>query len=480
MRIEMTKLREHINDLIQQNLPIKNNEKNELGEVFTPIVMIETIYKMFPKHIWENPSNTWLDPAGGIGNFSLVLFFWLMEGLQHKILNEDLRAKHIIEKMIYITEINANNVNICKKIFKKLCSKATPNIYKRDFLKLNETRPVNWPPKFNCIIGNPPYNIGGTGLEGSKRTHIIFTEHSLQLLDKKGYLAFICPPSYRETNSPMNQLFKDANGHFVFIKIYGPQETNKLFHIQGRVDGFIYNTDTKGTTTINDEYNIITKNVNINLNNHIPNFGFTIFQKLFDKVSKLGHIDAFRNTEMSSIKSNTFGCNGRNKILHLIIEKGKRVFKTTKKHSLLSTPKLLINGLGVPYVYYDSIGEYGPSQSPVVVLKPTKNVVNLIKSDFFPFVAWGLRLTGNNNLPYLFDAIPNIQSQQNDCKTMSDIKRCFGLTNNEVHFIETHFHTYDYENKDIYEKCTNKTNKTNKNKSKTNKTKSKTAKILNI
>ena len=43
---------------------------------------------------------------------------------------------------------------------------------------------------------------------------------------------------------------------FVFIKIYGAQETNKLFHIQGRVDGFIYQKDAKGSTIINDEYNI--------------------------------------------------------------------------------------------------------------------------------------------------------------------------------------------------------------------------------
>ena len=449
----MTKLREQIDTLIKENLTIKTNEKSEFGEVFTPIIMIETLYERFPKNIWSNSSYTWLDPAGGIGNFSLVLFFWLMTGLKDKMPNDTDRAKHIIEKMIYTAEINTNNVNICKKIFKKLCPTAKPNIHKGDFLKLNTTKPTNWPNKFNCVIGNPPYNIGGTGLEGSKRTHIIFTEHSLHLLEKDGYLAFICPPSYRETNSPMNKLFKDANGHFVFIKIYGAQETNKLFHIQGRVDGFIYQKDAKGSTIINDEYNIITNNVNIDLDNHIPNFGFTIFQKLYDKVAKLGHIDAFRNTEMSSIKSSTFGCNGRNKVLHLIVEKGKRVFKTVKKHSIQSTPKLFINGLGVPYVYYDAKGEYGPSQSPIIILKPKKNVVNLIKSDFFSFVAWGLRLTGNNNLPYLFNAIPDISKEKNTYKTMSDIKNGFGLTNDEMKFIETHFHIYNYEDKDIIENC---------------------------
>jgi hypothetical protein len=462
MSIEINKIKEYVDNLIQKHLPSKTNEKSKFGEVFTPVSMIKTLFSGFPKNIWKKSSTTWLDPAGGIGNFSLVLFFFLMDGLQTEIPNDTKRAKHIIEKMIFIAEINSNNVNICKKIFKTICPSAIPNIHKGDFLKLN-TSDIKWPHKFNCIIGNPPYNIGGTGLEGTKRTHIVFTEHSLKLLDKHGYLAFICPPSYRETNTPMNKLFQDAKGHFIFIKIYGAQDTAKLFHIQGRVDGFIYQTDTTGTTTIDDEYNIITTNIQIDLNKHIPNFGFTIFQKLYQRVNKVGNIKSFRNTEMSSIKSNTFGCNGRNKVLHLIVEKGKRVFRTVKKHSLASTPKLLINGLGVPYVYYDSKGEYGPSQSPVIVLNPSKNIVNLTKSKFFSFVAWGLRLTGNNNLPYLFNAIPDISKDQNQYKTMDDIKRGFGLTNEEFKFIDNNFHTYEYENKDNFEKCSKtKTQKENK------------------
>ena len=51
MRIEMTKLRQHIDQLIQQNLQIKTNEKSEFGEVFTPIIMIETLYEQFPKNL---------------------------------------------------------------------------------------------------------------------------------------------------------------------------------------------------------------------------------------------------------------------------------------------------------------------------------------------------------------------------------------------------------------------------------------------
>ena len=469
MNLDTVKLKEYVNQIIQKHLPSKSNEKSDLGEVFTPISMIETLFERLPKKIWSNSSYKWLDPSAGIGNFPLVLFFYLMDGLKDKIRNDIKRAKHIIEKMIYISEINKTNISICKQIFKKICPSAIPNIYCGDFLKLNPIS-LNWPNKFNFIIGNPPYNIGGTGLEGSKRTHIIFTEYSLKLLSNSGFLLFICPPSYRETGSPMNKLFKQAKGHFIFIKIYGAQETNKLFHIQGRVDGFIYQTDTNGTTIIDDEYGHITNGIELDIDKHIPNFGFTIFQKLYNKVNKIGHLDAFRNTQLSSIKSNTFGCNGRNKVLHLIVEKGKRVFKSIQKHSLQSLPKLLINGLGVPYVYYDSSGEYGPSQSPVIVLKPSKNVVNLIKSDFFPFIVWGLRLTGNNNLPYLFNAVPNISKETNSYKTMEDIKLGFGLTNDEMKFVKEHFHAYHYEDKDIFENClaTNSNKKTKKKVSKLN------------
>ena len=453
------KLRKTIDTFIETYLPSKIAEKSEFGEVFTPISMMETLYERFPKHVWKTASLKWLDPSGGVGNFPLVLFVMLMNGLSNVFPNEKKRSKHIIENMIYIVEINSKNYNICKKIFNTISPESNVNIHQGDFLKF-DPETIHWPKYYNCIIGNPPYNIGGTGLKGTKRTHIIFTEYSLNLLTHGGYLAFICPPSYRETNTPMNKLFKDANGHFIFIKIYGASETNKLFNIQGRVDSFIFQKDSKGHTIIDDEYGIITTNIQLNLDTHIPNFGITIFNKLYKKVEKIGHIKAFRNTEMSSIKAATFGCGGKNKIIHLIIEKGRRVFKTKKKHSLASKPKLLINGLGVPYVFNDTNGNYGLSQSPIVILNPSKNVVHLLNTQFFSFVAWGLRLTGNNNLPYLFNAVPDVSKEKNPYKTIDDIKRGFDLSKQEVTFIET-FHKYNYTDKDIIEKCV-KTQKLNK------------------
>ena len=112
MELDLEEIKEKVHKLIEDHLPAKEKEKSELGEVFTPVSMIDTLYNRFPKNIWKNPSYTWLDPAGGIGNFPLVLYFWLMDGLRLVIPDSSKRAKHIIENMIYIAEINAKNVEI--------------------------------------------------------------------------------------------------------------------------------------------------------------------------------------------------------------------------------------------------------------------------------------------------------------------------------------------------------------------------------
>ena len=189
--------------LIQEHLPSKDKEKSEHGEVFTPPSMIDNLFDHYPPSVWKQKDRTWLDPATGIGNFCIVLFFRLMIGLASAIPNKVKRATHIIENMIFMAEINTDNIKICKKIFKKLCPTASPNLHAGDFLSL-EPNKIGWPDTFDSVIGNPPYNIGGTGLEGSKRTHIVFTERGLQLLSPSGYIGYICPPSYREADTPMN------------------------------------------------------------------------------------------------------------------------------------------------------------------------------------------------------------------------------------------------------------------------------------
>jgi hypothetical protein len=457
---------DEIKKFLQEQLTVKTEKKQEHGEVFTPIEMIELLLDHFPSSIWKNKTITWLDPANGIGNFPICIFFRYMKGLEHVITNPTKRAEHIITNMLYMAEITSENVKLSKKLFKSLCPTAEPNLLEGDFLAHVKDEKIiysSWPTQFDCIVGNPPYNAGGTKRVGEKRLHIAFTEACLQILTKKGSLAFICPPNYREADSRMNKLFQ-IPGHFSFIKMYSPDETLKLFRVQGRVDSFLFQKDTTGLTTIIDEYSTESKEI-IDLTQHIPNFGFSIFTKLLKKVKSLGSIEGFRNTELTTVKESTFGC-GSHKLLHLIVADGRRIYKTERKHSLEKTPKVLINGLGLPYVFYDKDGKYAPSQTPIIVLNPNTNTVKFLESPYFQFIAWGLRITGNNNMPYILDFIPKFNSSP-----IVSFKSFFGFTEKEEKFIQSDFLPPVSKDKDIVQPCTRKTRKIKKNKTGTRKQK---------
>lgn len=439
-----------IENLITEHLSPKQAQKEALGEVFTPPSMIHPLLDQFPPSIWKSKSTTFLDPAAGIGNFPLLVFFRCMDGLASEIPNATARAKHIIEKMIFMVEINSENTRTAKSIFHKLSPTATPNVLLKNFLTISDSSGLHeqgWPTHYTVVLGNPPYNAGGTKKEGEKRLHISFTDHGLKCLEPKGFLSYICPPNYREADSRMNKLFQDAKGHFRYIKIYGANETFALFRIQGRVDSFIFQLGGQGSTVIDDEYGM-KETVTLDLNQHIPNFAHGIFEKLYKAVEKHGAVKGGRTTEMTTVKANSFGC-GSNKILHLITESGLRVFRTKRRHSLTRTSKVFINGLGVPYVFYDAKGVYGPSQSPVVVQKPSASVVTLLTSPLFQCIAWGLRLTGNNNLPYLLDAVPNLSGHQ----SLDAIYSALHLTAKEKAFLEENFPVPAFTQKDKVEPC---------------------------
>lgn len=448
--------------LLEKHLPAKTKEKKTLGEVFTPVSMIERLLDMFPASIWKRKDTCWLDPAAGIGNFLVCVFFRLMEGLKGSIPGEADRARHILRNQLYMVEINPANTAICRRIFGEL-SDEPAHIHEGDFRSVAKDGVKGWPATFDCILGNPPYNLGGTKLEGTKRVHILFTELGLGLLSAGGYLGYICPPSYREAGTPMNRLFHDAGGHFVGVKVYGAPETFKLFKIQGRVDSFLYKKGGKGTTVFEDEFGH-TSTVTLDLDAHIPNFGLRMFERLKGWVKKLGHVKAFRTTEMATTKAATFGCSGRHKLLHLIVKEGRRIYKTRKQHSLASVPKLFLNGLGIPYVYYDKVGAYGPSQSPVVILRPSTKLVNFTHSDVFTALVWGLRITGNNNLPYLFDYVPQLEKVPYTFSQKGDFVRFLGLTKAEQAFLATHFKRHVYADADVVEPCVRSRTATRKKK----------------
>ena len=130
----------NILNIIKEHQNIRKGEKEKNGEVFTPIELINENLDKLPLAVWKNPDLKWLDPANGIGNFPIVVYYKLMEGLKDLPLykDENKRSKHIIEEMLFMIEINNDNVEVCKQIFKTINAKAKPNIICADFLNAEQ------------------------------------------------------------------------------------------------------------------------------------------------------------------------------------------------------------------------------------------------------------------------------------------------------------------------------------------------------
>lgn len=439
---------EDINIFLQEHSQIRKKEKGEHGEVFTPPDIIDEMLATLPSSIWTNPDSVWIDPAAGWGNFTARIlsggngYPGLYKSLAEKIPDSKKRLKHIFSKMIYMYDINPDNVKKATELFQMIHGVPDKlNIFNEDFLEADTPSP-------DVVLGNPPYNAGGIKRQGTKRIHVGFVEKALKILKPDGALLFICPPNYREAGSEMNRLFQESSGHFKYIRVIGPDETLQRFRIQARLDIFLYQVGSEGETRFINEYGDEEgSSFKLDLTRHIPNFGLSIF----DKMRRQGSLDiqAFRNTEATTVSCNKSKLTRRGKypIIHLITLGGRKVYNRSEPHSLQATPKLFLNGLGIPYVYYDADGKYGPSQTPVVVLEPSGRLVKFAQSRFFQFIVWALRLTGNNNLPYVFKDIPKNLGMKG-----------LNLTKKEIEFINS-FEVPVFEDKDILQTACNQTRK---------------------
>jgi hypothetical protein len=192
-------------EFIEQNLKPKKDQVAARGEVFTPLTLVEDMLNRIPDDAWTHPEYKILDPANGIGNFPVVAFAKLDKGLAEVFPDEKERRKHIVENMLYMTEIDATNLELSKRLLAKMCGDSTCkfNLISQDFLlatdEVLQTRfGVN---RFDIIMGNPPYNLGGV-TKGGGTVWPKFVKRAFELVNPNGYITFAHPPGWRKFYDP--------------------------------------------------------------------------------------------------------------------------------------------------------------------------------------------------------------------------------------------------------------------------------------
>jgi len=134
---------------IEENLTPNNTTEVWWG-------LLDDMMHTVPIDFWTNPTHKILEPCSGFGPFSIWCFYRLMVGLRVAMPNEEERRRHIVEQMLYMSELNGVNVEICRTIFAS-GGLYRPNIAQGDFLQLDPMR--EWGVDgFDLVCGNPPYN----------------------------------------------------------------------------------------------------------------------------------------------------------------------------------------------------------------------------------------------------------------------------------------------------------------------------------
>ena len=245
-------------ELINECLKPKDIEKKKFGEVFTPMWFIvnnmlgdlKAYYKeKYNTNIFEDETIKWFDPAVGMGNYIIAIYYELMEGLKLKIPNDNERKKHILENQLFMSEYNKKNCFIVKQIF-NMNNEFKLNLYEGDSLQLDIQKEFGIT-KFDNVIGNPPYNeeLKSTG---AKALYNKFVEY---YIEKCNLLSFVMPSRWFSGGKGLDSFRKNMleRTDIVYIKHF--DDACEIFgntvDIKGGVNYFLKDTNHKGDCKLN-------------------------------------------------------------------------------------------------------------------------------------------------------------------------------------------------------------------------------------
>lgn len=178
----------------------------------------------------------------------------LMEGLKTAIPSEAKRRRHILEKMLYMVELNGNNVRLMRKIFSG--NEYNLNIIKGDFLKPETHKKLlarlgTKELKFDLVMGNPPYNKKFSNAGASPLYH----EFVEKCIDDCKYLTFIIPSRWFSGGKGLSRFRKMMLNRKDLKYIVHIDDANEVFdssvEIKGGVNYFLKDHKHNGKCSFN-------------------------------------------------------------------------------------------------------------------------------------------------------------------------------------------------------------------------------------
>ena len=405
----------------KQNLTTDKEKKNLYGEIFTPFSLIKKIFDLIPEEAFSDRNKKWLDPGSGTGYFSIFLFCKLNNGLKTLIADDEERKAHIIKNMIYMVELQEDNINHLQNIFGKKA-----NIIRGDYREI-EFKILS----FDYIIGNPPYNFQGlkkVPTNGKKKKKedgqtiwIDFIKRSISLLKSKGNLLMIVPSIWMKPDKAKTY---DYLTSFKINKIrsLSNSETNKIFSGEAQTPTcYFHLIKEKGNNNIElyDKCREKYINYNFQIGYPIPVFGISIINNLQPLIKNFGHLQVIKTNlpPKDTLLLNTLDSIYKYKNIHTAILNNldpELVIKYSKnKLAYSGIPKLILPHKMYGFPYLDVEGIYGISNRDNYVII-NRSITDLQKIRSFLSTKTALYLFEATRYrmkyleKYIFQLIPDI------------------------------------------------------------------------
>jgi len=268
------------------------NKKKQLGIVYTSFYLIEQIMDIIPINEYKKINNHWLDAGSGLGNFTFVLYERLLNHLDKDKLSVVSLHDHIINNMIYFSEISDIHISYLNKLFGD-----NINLFV-NFLTIDE----EYNNYFDVIIGNPPYNYGTIKTptnnsilkyDDGKSIWQQFIIKALNLLKPNGYLSMIIPALWLKPDKVgiYNLL---TQYKILKLRCFSNSETNKLFNYQAQTPTCFFllqkTINIIKNISIYDQIYKIYIPYDLQVNYPIPMYNISIINKFLYFVKKYGFL----------------------------------------------------------------------------------------------------------------------------------------------------------------------------------------------
>ena len=413
---------------IQENLSVRDLEKNKYGEVFTPYSYICDILDQLPMSVWSNPGLRWFEPASGIGNFCIVIYMRLMDGLRTVTPNMVERHVHILQNMIFMVEINEDNVVRTRELFGPLV-----NIQCSDFLA-EETG--YGAAGADIIIGNPPYQTPRDHARSSSKGGQIlwdkFILKSIEILSRKEdavdafterFLCFITPPLWRKPNSPYGlwTLMTKEPCSLQYLHMIDKKTAIRDLQVQQRMDLFVVKVGGVG----GGKCNVITSPADGSYFNtitpsdwpFIPNSEFEFIKSIIDPNGpdprRVIYDRSAYGSDLPHMSPEYRAGEFIYPVVHTMTRKGIGLWysNTNTRGHHFGVSKVILNFNEKLYPYLDHAGEYGMGQFsfglPVTSVEQGEAIVRALISPQFRAVIkatkWGAYQTDRRMFEYFKD-----------------------------------------------------------------------------